>query len=95
MTRHCLAQGDRSRRATGISSKHSAGSDIVPEDIVSSESGDLAYMVGFERGEVSHDANAPMMITIRVTRIYRPINAEWCFVHRHADFPPAHQGARD
>ena len=67
------------------------GSDIVPEDIVSSESGDLAYMAGFERGEVSHDANAPMMITIRVTHIYRPINAEWCFVHRHADFPLSDQ----
>jgi hypothetical protein len=45
-------------------------------------------VVGFERGEVSHDANAPTSMSIRVTDIYRPINAEWCFVHRHADFPP-------
>jgi hypothetical protein len=88
IARHYLAQGDRSRRATGISSKHSAGSDIVPEDIVSSESGDLAYVVGFERGEVSHDANAPTSMTIRATHIYRSIDAEWCFVHRHAHSHP-------
>jgi hypothetical protein len=30
-------------------------------------------------------------MTIRVTHIYRPIDAEWCFVHRHADFPPSDQ----
>jgi hypothetical protein len=30
----------------------------VPEDIVSVECGDFAYTVGFERGEVSVDANA-------------------------------------
>ena len=33
---------------------------LVPEDIVSFESGDLAYTVGFERGEVVVDGeNAP------------------------------------
>jgi hypothetical protein len=47
------------------------GGMLVPEDVVSFESGDLAYTVGFERGEVSVDANAPTMMTIRVTHIYR------------------------
>jgi hypothetical protein len=61
---------------------------LVPEDVVSFESGDLAYTVGFERGEVSVDANAPTMMTIRVTHIYRRIDGEWYLVHRHADFHP-------
>ena len=68
---------------------------LVPEDIVSFESGDLAYTVGFERGEVSVDANAPASMTIRVTHIYRRIEGEWYLVHRHADFPPSDQRARD
>ena len=68
---------------------------LVPEDIVSFESGDLACMVGFEHDEVSVDANAPIPMTIRVTHIYRRINGEWYLVHRHAYFPPADQRARD
>ena len=57
----------------------------VPEDIVSVECGDFAYTVGFERGEVSVDANAlrtsiaastPNGISSTVTPISRPpINA--------------------
>jgi ketosteroid isomerase-like protein len=69
------------------------GGTLVPEDIVSFESGDLAYTVGFERGEVSVDANAPASMTIRVTHIYRRIDGECYLVHRHAGFPPSDQRA--
>jgi ketosteroid isomerase-like protein len=34
-------------------------------------------------------------MTIRVTHIYRRIDGEWYLVHRHADFPPSDQRARD
>lgn len=64
---------------------------LVPEDIVSFESGDLAYTVGFERGDVVVDGRAPMPMTIRVTHVYRRINGEWQLTHRHADFPPVDQ----
>src|SRR3712207_7538220 len=47
------------------------GGGLVAEDIVSFESGDLAYTVGFERGEVSVDGGARRPMTIRVTHIYR------------------------
>ena len=67
---------------------------LVPEDIVSFESGDLAYTVGFERGEVVVDAGKAMPMTIRVTHIYRRIDGEWQLVHRHADFPPPDQRSR-
>jgi ketosteroid isomerase-like protein len=67
------------------------GGALVPEDIVSFESGDLAYTVGFERGEVVVDGGTPAPLTIRVTHIYRRIDGEWYLIHRHADFPPVDQ----
>ncbi|MET0706132.1 MAG: DUF4440 domain-containing protein [Tardiphaga sp.] len=67
---------------------------LVPEDVVAFESGDLAYTVGFEHGEVVVDKGAPAPMTIRVTHIYRRIDGEWCLIHRHADFPPADQRGR-
>lgn len=56
-----------------------------------SSSGDLAYTVGFERGEVVMDDGPPPLMTIRVTHIYRRLGDAWRLVHRHADFPPPDQ----
>jgi ketosteroid isomerase-like protein len=67
------------------------GGTLVPEDVVSYESGDLAYTVGFERGDVIVDDGTSLPMTIRVTHIYRRIDGEWRLVHRHADFPPPDQ----
>lgn len=49
---------------------------------------DLAYTVGYERGEVAVDGDAKRPMTIRVTHIYRREDGEWKLVHRHADYPP-------
>ena len=68
-----------------------SGGTLVPDDLVSFESGDLAYTVGFERGDVVVDGGAPMPMTIRVTHVHRRIDGEWQLMHRHADFPPADQ----
>ena len=67
---------------------------LVPEDVVSFESGDLAYTVGFERGNVAVDATTTAPMTIRVTHIYRRIDGTWRLIHRHADFPPPDQRQR-
>lgn len=64
---------------------------LVPDDLVSFESGDLGYTVGFERGEVVVDGGTAVPMTIRVTHIYRRIDGEWHLIHRHADFPPPDQ----
>jgi ketosteroid isomerase-like protein len=64
---------------------------LVPEHAVVAASGDLAYTVGFERGEVAVDAGPTRPMTIRVTHIYRRIDGAWRLIHRHADFPPANQ----
>src|SRR5512145_1635105 len=61
---------------------------LVPEHSVVFSSGDLAYTVGFERGEVTVDDGPPRPMTIRVTHIYRRFGDTWRLVHRHADFPP-------
>jgi ketosteroid isomerase-like protein len=73
-----------------------SGGPLVPEDTIAFASGDLAYTVGFERGDVSVDGGPARPMTIRVTHIYRRIDGVWRLVHRHADFPPADQrmGAR-
>jgi ketosteroid isomerase-like protein len=69
---------------------------LVPEDTVGFASGDLAYTVGFERGEVTVDDGDAQPMTVRVTHIYRCIEGAWRLVHRHADVPPADErkGAR-
>jgi ketosteroid isomerase-like protein len=67
------------------------GGQLVPENVVVYSSGDLAYTVGFERGDVVIDGGARRPMTIRVTHIYRRYEGEWRLVHRHADFPPADQ----
>jgi ketosteroid isomerase-like protein len=64
---------------------------LVPENKVVFASGDLAYTVGFERGEVAVDDGPARPMTIRVTHIYRRIDGTWRLVHRHADFPPDDQ----
>jgi ketosteroid isomerase-like protein len=67
------------------------GGSLVPENTVAFASGDLAYTVGFERGEVAVDDGPARPMTIRVTHVYRRIDGKWRLVHRHADFPPADQ----
>jgi ketosteroid isomerase-like protein len=68
------------------------GGDLSVENTVVYASGDLAYTVGFERGDVIVDTDGtrrPMVI--RVTHIYRRFGDDWKLVHRHADFPPEDQ----
>ena len=73
-----------------------SGGPLVPDDAVVVASGDLAYTVGFERGEVAVDGGPLRPMTLRVTHVYRRVDGTWRLVHRHADFPPEDQrpGAR-
>ena len=73
-----------------VGSRFSDG-ELVPENLVIDVSGDLAYTVGFERGEVSVDGGPRVPMTIRVTHTYRYSGGEWRLIHRHADFPPKDQ----
>ena len=64
---------------------------LVPDDRVVCVGADMAYTVGFERGEVVVDGGAPQSMVLRVTHIYRRFGDAWKLVHRHADFPPPDQ----
>ena len=55
------------------------------------EGPDLAYTVGYERGEVRLDGGSMTSQTIRVTQIYRREDGQWRLVHRHGDFAPVDQ----
>lgn len=55
------------------------------------EGADLAYTVGYERGQVRLDGGPAVSQTIRVTQIYRRENGQWRLVHRHGDFAPVDQ----
>ena len=60
---------------------------VSSEYLVIHEGTDLAYTVGYERGEVHLDGEARKM-TLRVTQIYRVEDGHWRLLHRHGDFAP-------
>jgi ketosteroid isomerase-like protein len=73
---------------TWVASRFSDGVRCRPRYDVVDCSGDLAYTVGFEEGEVRVDGGPPAPMTLRVTHVLRRVDGEWWLVHRHADFPP-------
>ena len=71
-----------------VGSRFSDGLSCRPRYRVVDWSGDLAYTVGFEEGEVRVDGGPPVPMTLRVTHVLRRIDGVWHLVHRHADYPP-------
>jgi len=65
--------------------------DLVAADV----SGDLAYIVGFERIANSVVGAPVEPYTLRVTHIFRRENGEWKIAHRHADYVPVDQTLTD
>lgn len=79
---------------TWVGSRFSDG-ELVPRHDVVAASGDLAYTVGTERGEVRIDGGEPFVMTLRVTHVLRRFDGEWWLVHRHADLPRATSAPTD
>ena len=50
-------------------------------------SGDMAYVLAFERWNGSIAGRPVEPVAVRVTHIYRREDGEWKIVHRHADNP--------
>jgi ketosteroid isomerase-like protein len=66
-----------------------ASSDVVEFQVVAAGlSGDLAYLVGYERAVSSIEGGAAEDLSLRVTHVYRRETGEWKLVHRHADPGP-------
>jgi ketosteroid isomerase-like protein len=65
------------------------------EVVAAGASGDLAYLVAFERTTASIGGAPPAPYSLRVTTIFRREAGEWKIVHRHADPPPDSASVRD
>ena len=76
-----------------VGSRFSDGENAGVDFDVVYVSGDLAYTVGYEHGEVSIDGGGKRTMKIRVTHIYRREDGEWKIVHRHGDFAPVDESA--
>ena len=69
-------------------------SAVVDFDVVAAGlSGDLAYVVGYERAAASVVGGAEENLTLRVTQVYRREDGEWKRGHRHADPGPGSASA--
>jgi len=83
-----VGRADVSRAIQKVASVYSS-SDAVDFDVVAAGlSGDLAYLVGYERAKSSIGGGAAEDLRLRVTQVYRREAGEWRLVHRHADPGP-------
>jgi ketosteroid isomerase-like protein len=72
------------------------GSTLVEFDAVAAGlSGDLAYLVGYERAASSIEGGADVALGLRVTQVYRQERGQWKLVHRHADPGPGNSAGAD
>ncbi len=55
------------------------------EVLASHATGDLGYIVGYERITASIEDQPPTTFELRVTLIFKRENGQWRAVHRHAD----------
>jgi ketosteroid isomerase-like protein len=74
-----------------LASRWSNGTDYRFDFVAAGVSGDLAYVVGFERIANSVNGVPVVPYTLRVTHIFRRENDEWKIAHRHADYVPIDQ----
>jgi ketosteroid isomerase-like protein len=68
---------------------------FVIDVVAAGASGDVAYLVAFERTTVSIAGDAPAPYVLRVTTVFRRERGEWKIVHRHADPVPEDRAARE
>jgi ketosteroid isomerase-like protein len=73
-----------------VASLYSNGTPVSFDLVAAGVSGDLAYVVGYERGAASVGGGPVEPVDLRVTQVYRREDGEWKLVHRHGD--PGHGG---
>ena len=70
-----------------VASRFSQVSDFRIDVELVEVSGDLGYVLWFERFNGSIASRPVEPVTVRVTHLYRREDGEWKVVHRHADNP--------
>jgi ketosteroid isomerase-like protein len=79
---------DVSQAIRRVASVYSSSNVVAFEVVAAGLSGDLAYLVGFERAVSSIEAGAAEDLGLRITQVYRREAGQWKLVHRHADPGP-------
>jgi ketosteroid isomerase-like protein len=69
-----------------VGSRYSNTSNFSFDIVVAEVLGDMAYVVAYERGDMSADGGPVTPVTVRVSNVYRREDGEWKIVHRHGDF---------
>jgi ketosteroid isomerase-like protein len=70
----------------GLAASRFLGGRLEVESLARGTSGDLAYTVWIERGQVRVEGrDEPGGLTVRVTHIFRHEDGGWKLVHRHGD----------
>jgi ketosteroid isomerase-like protein len=65
---------------------HFRGGHGTLEPVAMGESGDLAYTIYIERGEMRVEGSDELHpLALRITQIYRREDGDWKIIHRHAD----------
>ena len=72
----------------GVASRFSDVREFCFEVIAADVHGDAAYCVGFEHFLGSFDRRPDIVMTHRVSRVYRRENGDWRIAHGHGDVAP-------
>jgi ketosteroid isomerase-like protein len=78
-----------------VAARFSNGTPVDFEVVAAEVSGELAYLVGYERSAFSVDGGPVEPNSLRVTHIYRREEGAWKLVHRHGDPGPGGNPAVD
>jgi ketosteroid isomerase-like protein len=78
-----------------IASLYSNSTSVTFDLVAAGVSGDLAYVVGYERGGASVGGGPVEPVDLRVTQVYRREDDDWKLVHRHGDPGPGGNPAVD
>ena len=86
---------DVSQAIRRVASVYSSSNAVEFEVVAAGLSGDLAYLVGYERAASSIEGGATEELGLRITQVYRRETGEWKLVHRHADPGPGSSTGAD
>jgi ketosteroid isomerase-like protein len=79
---------DVSQAIRRVASVYSSSNAVEFHMVAAGLSGDLAYLVGYERAVSSIERGAVEDLGLRITQVYRREAGAWKLVHRHADPGP-------
>lgn len=86
---------DVSQAIRRVASAYTSSNVVEFEVVAAGLSGDLAYLVGYERATSSIEGGAAKELSLRITQVYRRESGEWRLVHRHADPGPGSSAGVD